>query len=62
MIRCNFQARGPALAALIAFLLASAAFGQEAIVSPRIVGVADGDTVKALVSDNELLRVRLGLD
>jgi endonuclease YncB( thermonuclease family) len=59
MSGCNFQARGPALAALSAWLMASAALGQEAIVSARIVGITDGDTVKALVADNELLRVRL---
>jgi micrococcal nuclease len=44
---------------LVALLLASAALGQEAIVSARIVGITDGDTVKALVAGNELLRVRL---
>jgi endonuclease YncB( thermonuclease family) len=59
MSGCNFQARGPALAALIALLLASTALGQEAIVSARIVGITDGDTVKALAADNQLLRVRL---
>jgi micrococcal nuclease len=48
-----------ALAALIALFLASTALGQEAIVSARIVGITDGDTVKALAVDNELLRVRL---
>jgi endonuclease YncB( thermonuclease family) len=48
-----------ALAALIALLLASAAFGQEAFVSARIVGITDGDTVKALTPGNQLLRVRL---
>jgi endonuclease YncB( thermonuclease family) len=50
---------GWALAAFLALLLASAAFGQEAIVSARIVGITDGDTVKALVSGNQLLRIRL---
>lgn len=37
----------------------SAALGQEAIVTARIVGVVDGDTVKALVAGNQLLRARL---
>jgi endonuclease YncB( thermonuclease family) len=59
MSRCNFQVRGPVLAALVALLLASAALGQEAIVSARSVGITDGDAVKALVAGNELLRVRL---
>jgi endonuclease YncB( thermonuclease family) len=47
------------LAVLFALLLASTALGQEAIVSARIVGITDSDTVKALVAGNELLRVRL---
>jgi endonuclease YncB( thermonuclease family) len=50
---------GMVLAALIVLLLASTALGQKAIVSARIVGITDGDTVKALVAGNELLRVRL---
>ena len=40
-------------------MLASTALGQEAIISARIVGITDGDTVKALTADNQLLRVRL---
>jgi len=59
MSGCNFQARGLALAALVVLLLASTALGQEAIVSARIVGITDGDTVKALLAGNKLLRVRL---
>jgi hypothetical protein len=59
MSGCNFQARGPALATLVALFLASTILGQEAIVSARIVGITDGDTVKALLASNELLRVRL---
>jgi endonuclease YncB( thermonuclease family) len=59
MIGCNSQARWPALAELVALLLAGTALGQEAIVSARIVGISDGDTVKALVAGNQLLRVRL---
>jgi endonuclease YncB( thermonuclease family) len=48
-----------ALAAFLGLLLASTALGQEAVVSARIVGITDGDTVKALVAGNELLRIRL---
>ena len=44
---------------LVALFLASTILGQEAIVSARIVGITDGDTVKALLASNELLRVRL---
>jgi endonuclease YncB( thermonuclease family) len=48
---------------LAAFLLvlaqASTALGQQTTVSARIVGITDGDTVKALCADNQLLRVRL---
>jgi micrococcal nuclease len=47
------------LAGLLAVFLASTVLGQEAIVSARIVGITDGDTVKALAAGNELLRVRL---
>ena len=43
----------------MALLLASAALGQETLVSARIVGVTDGDTVKALAAGNQLLRIRL---
>jgi endonuclease YncB( thermonuclease family) len=59
MSGCNFLARRPALQAWIALLLTSPVLGQEAIVSARIVGITDGDTVKALLVGNELLRVRL---
>jgi endonuclease YncB( thermonuclease family) len=48
-----------ALIALFGLLLLDRALGQEAIVSARIVGITDGDTVKALTADNQLLRVRL---
>ena len=53
------RARIGALATFLVLLLASTALGQEVIVSARIVGITDGDTVKALVAGNELLRVRL---
>jgi endonuclease YncB( thermonuclease family) len=48
-----------ALIALVGLFLLGHALGQETIVSARIVGITDGDTVKALVAGNELLRVRL---
>jgi endonuclease YncB( thermonuclease family) len=47
------------LLAALFLLLASTALSQETIVSAKVVGIADGDTVKALVAGNELLRVRL---
>jgi endonuclease YncB( thermonuclease family) len=50
---------GSALIAFLALLLASAALGQEAIVSARIVGMTDDDTIKALAEGYQLLRVRL---
>lgn len=52
-------APGLATVALLALLLASSALGQEAVVSVRIVGITDGDTVMALVTGSQLLRVRL---
>ena len=45
--------------AVAILLLANVALGQEVIVSARIIAITDGDTVKALVADNQLLRVRL---
>jgi endonuclease YncB( thermonuclease family) len=50
---------GLVLTALVVLFLASTALGQEEIVSARIVAITDGDTVKALLAGNELLRVRL---
>jgi micrococcal nuclease len=47
------------LTALLALLLASTALGQETIVSTTVVGITDGDTCRALVSGNQLLKVRL---
>jgi endonuclease YncB( thermonuclease family) len=57
--RAAMTRRFTAFAVFLALLLASAAPGQEAIVSAQIVGITDGDTVKALAAGNELLRVRL---
>jgi endonuclease YncB( thermonuclease family) len=59
MSGCNFQAQGPGLAALVVLFLASTVLGQEAIVSDRIVGITDNDTIKALAPGNQILRVRL---
>jgi endonuclease YncB( thermonuclease family) len=50
-----------ALIAFLALFLASAALAQEVTVSARVVGIIDGDTVKALMADNQLLRIRLSL-
>jgi endonuclease YncB( thermonuclease family) len=47
------------LAAFLGLLLASAALGQETVIAAKVVAITDGDTVKALVTGNELLRVRL---
>ena len=41
-----------ASAAFLALLLASVALGQDAILSAKVVGITDGDTVKALVAGN----------
>ena len=59
MPRRQSSALGLALAALLVLLLASATLGQEPVISARIAGIADGDTVKALAAGNQLLRVRL---
>jgi endonuclease YncB( thermonuclease family) len=48
-----------ALPAFLCLLLAISAIGQESVVSARIVGITDGDTCKALVAGNQLLRIRL---
>jgi micrococcal nuclease len=40
-------------------MLSSAVLGQESMVRGRVVGVTDGDTLKVLVADQQLLRVRL---
>jgi endonuclease YncB( thermonuclease family) len=47
------------LSAFLALLLASHALSQETVVSALVVGISDGDTVKALVAGNQLLRTRL---
>jgi micrococcal nuclease len=52
-------APGSVLRAILALLLASVALGQETVVSVRIVGITDGDTVRALAAGNQLLLIHL---
>jgi micrococcal nuclease len=47
------------LSAFLALMLATAVLGQEPVIHGRVVGVADGDTLKVLVGDQKLLRIRL---
>jgi endonuclease YncB( thermonuclease family) len=47
------------LAPLALLLLANPLFGQEPVIRARCVGVTDGDTVKVLTADQQLLRIRL---
>lgn len=48
-----------ALAAFLVLLLASAAFGQEAVIRGRCVGVHDGDSIMLLTSSNAQLKIRI---
>src|SRR5258707_11276769 len=50
---------GLAFCAILSLILATAGLCHETIVCGRIVGITDGDTLKALLAANELLRVRL---
>jgi hypothetical protein len=43
----------------LALMLASAALGQQSVIHGRVVGVTDGDTIKVLVAEKQLLRIRL---
>ena len=47
------------LALLALLLLANPLLGQESVIRARCVGVTDGDTVKVLTADQQLLRTRL---
>jgi len=47
------------LALLASLLLANSLLGQESNVPARCVGVTDGDTVKVLTADQQILRIRL---
>jgi endonuclease YncB( thermonuclease family) len=50
----------PSILALSIFLaLTTAVLGQDPVVQGRVVGVTDGETLKVLVGDQQLLRVRL---
>jgi micrococcal nuclease len=48
-----------AISVLLALVLAFTALGQEPVVLGRVVGVTDGDTIKVLVAEKQLLRIRL---
>jgi hypothetical protein len=43
----------------LVLLLANTALGQEPVIHGRVVGIIDGDTLKVLVTGQQLLRVRL---
>jgi hypothetical protein len=47
----------PGLALLLAVLAVSSTLGQEGKVAGRIVAITDGDTCKALIAANQLLRI-----
>jgi micrococcal nuclease len=48
----------PLLAFLLLFITAPVQL-PETVVVARVVGISDGDTIRALTNDNQLLRVRL---
>ena len=48
-----------AFSIFLALTLATITLGQETVAHGRVVGVTDGDTLKVLVADQKLLRVRL---
>jgi micrococcal nuclease len=48
-----------AISVLLALLLAFTAFSQEPVIHGRVGGVTDGDTLKILVAEKQLLRIRL---
>jgi endonuclease YncB( thermonuclease family) len=54
-------APGLALSAFLALLLASAVLGQEPVMYGRVVGVTDRDSLKILVAEQQLLRVRIAI-
>jgi hypothetical protein len=54
MSGCNFQVRGPGLAALVVLLLASTALGQEVAIRGKCVGVHDGDSCTLLVGNTQI--------
>jgi endonuclease YncB( thermonuclease family) len=48
----------PLLAFLLLFITAPLQF-PETVITARLIGITDGDTVKALAAGNQLLRIRL---
>jgi endonuclease YncB( thermonuclease family) len=48
----------PFLAFLLLFITAQVQL-PETVISARVVGITDGDTIRVLTNDNQLLRVRL---
>jgi hypothetical protein len=58
---CPLAAPGLALSAFLALLLASAVLGQEPVMYGRVVGVTDRDSLKILVAEQQLLRVRIAI-
>ena len=54
-------APGSALSAFLALLLASSVLGQEPVMYGRVVGVTDGNSLKILVAEQHLLRVRTAI-
>jgi micrococcal nuclease len=48
-----------AFSIFLATRLATVLLGQQLVIQGRVVGVTDGDTIKVLVADQKLLRVRL---
>jgi endonuclease YncB( thermonuclease family) len=55
-----FTAPRLVLSALLALLLVVSSLGQESVVvRGKVVGVSDGNTVKVLVTDRQVIRVRI---
>ena len=48
-----------AISVLLALVLAFTVLGQEPVILGRVFGVTDGDTLKVLVCEQKLLRIRL---
>jgi endonuclease YncB( thermonuclease family) len=43
----------------LALVLANKVLAQQSVIHGRVVGITDGDTLKVLVAEQQLLRVRL---
>jgi endonuclease YncB( thermonuclease family) len=48
-----------AFSMFLTLLLANTLFGQDTVARGRVVGITDGDTIKVLVAEKQLLRIRL---